>query len=118
LRAQVREVKAEGAAASAITEFEKKAGALEGAGGGGRGGRGAVTAGPDTLSTVPGVLTSLMEMAEASEAPMTTQLSSAIAERRAAAGKLLAQWTALKSTGLASLNAELKKANLAAIEVK
>ncbi len=40
LRAQIRDMKAEGAAAQALAAFDKQAAAIEGGGGGGRGGRG------------------------------------------------------------------------------
>jgi hypothetical protein len=48
----------------------------------------------------------------------TTQLSAAITDRRAQVAKLLAQWTALKTTGLAAINAQLKQAKLTPLEIK
>ena len=44
--------------------------------------------------------------------------SPAIAGRRAEVAKLLAKWTALKTTGLATVNAQLKVANLTPLEIK
>jgi photosystem II stability/assembly factor-like uncharacterized protein len=66
VRAQLGQVRgrAQGAVADAITAFDAKAVAIEGAGGGGRGGggggRGGAPAGPLTLSNAAGNLTSLM----------------------------------------------------------
>jgi hypothetical protein len=124
LRAQIRDIKAEGAASQALAEFDKQGAALEGGGGGGRGGRGggggrgAIEAGPETLSSAIGSLTTLMRQLEAAEVAPTTQLSAAIADRRAQVAKLMAKWTALKTTGLAPVNAQLKQANLAQLSVK
>jgi hypothetical protein len=124
LRARIREIKAEGAAATALAEFDKQALAIEGASGGGRGGRGggggrgAIDAGPETLGTATGSLTTLMRQMESAEMAPTSQFSVAITERRAQVAELMAKWAALKTTGLATLNAQLKQANLAPLEVK
>ena len=97
----------------------KKAAALEGGGGrggrgggGGGGGRGGVAAGPETLSSAGGSLTTLLRLLEGADAAPTTQLAVAVADRRAALAKLMGQWTALKGAELAALNARLKQANL------
>ena len=122
LRAQIHEVKAEGATAAALADFDREAVAIEGAAGGGRGGRGggrgAIEAGPETLGTAPGSLTTLMRQLEAAEAAPTTQLTAAIADRRAEISKLMARWTALKTTGLTAVNAQLKQANLTPLAIK
>ena len=121
LRARIREIKAQGAAAESLAAFDKQAAAIEGGGGGGRGGRGgrgAIEAGPETLSSAVGSLTTLMRQLEPAEVAPTTQLSAAIADRRAEIAKLMAKWTALKTTGLAPVNAQLKTANLAQLSVK
>ena len=90
--------RAQGPAAEAIAAFDRKALAIEGAaGGGGRGGRGAVAAGPDTLSSVTGALDTLMRTLESADVTPTTQLTAAIAARRAALAKLTREWTALKA---------------------
>ena len=108
LRAQIRDIKAEGAAAQALAAFDKQAAAIEGGGGGGRGGRGggggrgAIEAGPETLTSAAGSLTTLMRQLEAAEVAPTTQLSAAIADRRAQVAKLLAKWNTLKTSGLAA----------------
>ena len=72
--------------------------ALEGqAGGGFGGGRGAAPDGPETLSSIVGTFNQLMGLLQGADVTPTTQLVSAVAERRAALSKLLAQWTALKT---------------------
>ena len=124
LRAQIRDVKAEGAAAQALAVFDKQAAAIEGGGGGGRGGRGggggrgAIEAGPETLTSAAGSLTTLMRQLEAAEVAPTTQLSAAIADRRAQVAQLLAKWNTLKTSGLAPVNAGLKQANLNQLSVR
>jgi hypothetical protein len=121
LRAQIREVKAEGAAAQSLAALDKQAAAIEGSTGGGRGGRGggrgAIEAGPETLSSAAGSLTTLMRQLEAAEVAPTTQLSAAITDRRAKVAQLIAKWNALKTTGLAPVNAQLKQANLNQLSV-
>jgi hypothetical protein len=118
VRAQLGQVRgrAQGAVADAITAFDAKAVAIEGAGGGGRGGggggRGGAPAGPLTLSNAAGNLTSLMISLQGADVTPTTQLASAIAARRNEVAQLFARWSELKGTGLAALNAQLKQANL------
>jgi hypothetical protein len=118
LRAQIRDIKAEGTAAQVLAEFDKLAAAMEGGGGGGRGGRGAVEAGPETLSNAGATLTALMRQLEAAEVATTTQLSAAIADRRAQAARLKVKWTALKTNTLAAVNAQLRQAGLTQLSVK
>jgi photosystem II stability/assembly factor-like uncharacterized protein len=79
-------------------DLQKKASDLLGnAAGGGRGGRGAISAGPETLSSMPGSLTTLMRQLEAADVAPTTQLTAAIAERRSQLSRLLARLAALKA---------------------
>jgi len=122
LRAQVRDRKAEGAAGTALAEFDKQAAAIEGATGGGRGGRGggrgAIEAGPETLGNATASLTTLMRQLEGADVAPTSQLSAAITDRHAQVAALMKQWTALKTTGLATLNAQLKQANLPPLEAR
>ncbi len=72
-------------------------GGAAGAGGRGGGGRGAAPAGPDTLNSVSTALNALMTSLQGSDVTPTTQLTAAIAERRAALAKLLARWKALQA---------------------
>jgi photosystem II stability/assembly factor-like uncharacterized protein len=119
---------AQGPAAQALADFDKKAAAIEGScgvgggrggrGGGGGGGRGGPAQGaPDTLSCVGGTLAPLMATLQAADAAPTAPLSAAVGERRQAAAKLMARWTALKGSDLAALNATLKAANVPPISI-
>jgi len=77
----------------------KKLADLEGqAAGGVGGGRGAAPSSPETLSSITGTLTQLMNLLQGADVTPTSQLISAVAERRAALNKLLAQWTSLKAS--------------------
>jgi hypothetical protein len=128
--AQVRAVRAQlaemrdraGSAADAIAAFDKKALEIEGATGGGRGGRGggggrgALPTGPETLSSAAGSLSGLIRLLEAADVAPTTQLAASVADRRRQIAALMQRWTALKTTDLATLNAQLKQANLPAVK--
>jgi hypothetical protein len=117
LRARTKAVKVQGDAAAALVALDRDAAALEGAGaGGGRGGRGGAAAGPLTLTSAPAALGGLLRALESADVEPTTQLAAAAADRRAAAARLLTQWTSLKTTRLAELNAALVRANLPAIQ--
>jgi photosystem II stability/assembly factor-like uncharacterized protein len=133
IRDQVAKLRlqAQGAAAQALADFDKKAetlqGAAPGAGGRGAGGRGAGGRGgqpgtgavaPETLSAVASLLGGLMNSLQAADVqPTAAQLAAITAARQAAAG-VMARWTALKTTDLAALNATLKEAGLAEIRVQ
>ena len=116
-------MKAQGAAAQALAEFDKKAAALEGqrpaAGGGGRGAGGgaggAAAQPPDTLWAVSGLLGGQMNsMQGADVAPTANTLAAANAGLQASA-RVMARWQALKTVDLPALNATLKAAGLAPI---
>jgi hypothetical protein len=82
----------------ALQTLGQQLSALEGqAGGGFGGGRGAAPEGPETFASITGTLNQLMGLLQGADVTPTTQLVSAVAERRAALNKLLAQWTALKA---------------------
>ena len=121
LRAEVARVRgrAQGAAAEAVAAFDKKAAAIEGGGGAGGpgGGRGAIASGPETLASAGVSLAALMRMLETADVAPTTQLTAAVSDRRAAVGRLMARWRALKSTELAGLNAQLKRAGMGEVAV-
>jgi photosystem II stability/assembly factor-like uncharacterized protein len=122
VRAEVARVRGQAQGApEAIAAFDQKAAAIEGGGGaGGRGGggRGGVSAGPETLSSAGASLSALIRMLEAADVAPTTQLTAAVADRRAAVRAVMARWRALKNTDLPALNAKLKQAGVAAVEVK
>ena len=87
-----------------------------GGGGGGRGGPAGAPAAP-TLESVSGVLNgAAMAMQAADVTPTATQVD-ACTKAKAEMTTILAQWTKLKTTGLAAVNAKRKAAGQAAIVV-
>jgi len=130
IRDQVAKLRpqAQGAAAQALADFDKKAEALQGAapgataGGRGAGGRGggpaAAAPAPDTLSGAGASLSSLMNSLQAADVQPTAIQLAAITAARQAAANVMARWTALTTIDLAALNATLKAAGLAEIRVQ
>ena len=116
---QSRERASQGGAADAITAFDQKLAALEGAGGGGRGGGGRGAApGPDTITSVNGSLGVLMRLIQEADVAPTTQAVAASADRRKAMASLLQRWAAMKSQDLVTLNTQLKQAGLSELKVE
>jgi hypothetical protein len=117
LRAQLdeRKARAQGAAADAIAAYQKQLEALEGSRGSlfafFRGG----ASGPATLTTLRFGLSGLMGMLQEADVAPTMPQVAAARKQRQTLEKLMAQWMALKTTGLARVNAALKAANLAPI---
>jgi photosystem II stability/assembly factor-like uncharacterized protein len=62
-------------------------------------GRGAAADGPDTFNSVIGTMNQLMGLLQGADVTPTTQLTAAVAARRAALTHLMARWAALKSVG-------------------
>jgi hypothetical protein len=91
--AQLRGIRTQSGAAP----FAQQLTALEGSPGGGPGGRGAAPAGPDSLNSVAGALGALMTTLQSADVTPTTQLASAVADRRAAMARLMQRWIALKA---------------------
>ena len=116
--ARAHEKAGAGPLADAIGDFEKRLAAVAGAGGGGRGGRGAVAAAVETLSSVGASLSALLNQIEAADVTPTTQMAAAVGERRAAAARILAGWTALQRTPLAQLNGKLRQAGQPEVKVE
>jgi hypothetical protein len=122
---EVVAAKAGGAAVKEATEaFQKKVVALGGGaaaaapvGPGGPGGFGGAAGGADTLANIGGSLTQLMTALQGADVTPTSQLVAAVGVRQASLTKLLAQWTALKTTELGALNVKLKAANLRPVSV-
>jgi hypothetical protein len=116
---QSRERASQGGVADAITAFDQKLAALEGAGGGGRGGGGRGAApGPDTITSVNGSLGVLMRLIQEADVAPTTQAVAASADRRKAMASLLQRWAAMKSQDLVTLNTQLKQAGLSELKVE
>ena len=79
-----------------------------GRGGRGFGGRFGAPAGPATLATVGGTLMSAAMAMQGAEVAPTARQVAACTTARAQLADVTKRWTALKSTGLAGLNARLK----------
>jgi hypothetical protein len=122
VRAQLRDAREHAGASSAamqsIDAFEQQLTAVVGqAGGGGRGrgggggGRGGGAGGAQpTFASINGELLSLLALVEDSDAPLTSQATAAVAAAERDVASLNARWTALRTTGLADVNAKLKAA--------
>jgi photosystem II stability/assembly factor-like uncharacterized protein len=124
IRAQVKALQeraGQGDASRALAAFDQKARELEGAGGRGfRGGFGPRVGGggQDTLAGISRSLSMLMGLLQGADVAPTTQAVAAVADSLKALGDLTARWSDLKTRELASLNAQLKEANLPTVEVK
>jgi photosystem II stability/assembly factor-like uncharacterized protein len=130
LRAQVAALRpqATGAAATQLASFDEQLAALQGPvgdaggragrGGGapgeGRGGRGGAAA--PTLPAL-GALTAVLNSLQGADVQPTAVQLAAIADARASATQTLARWTTIRAA-LTSLNATLKAAGLAPLEVR
>jgi len=125
---QAQERAGQAPAAATLGAFDQKLASIEGiaggggrggaGGGGGAGGRGGAAGGADTLAGIGGSLTSLVPILQGADAAPTTQVLSAVTERRAALATLLGRWKALSTTELAALNAALIQAGQPAIAFK
>jgi photosystem II stability/assembly factor-like uncharacterized protein len=129
--------KAQGAAASALDDFDRKAEAIQGAaggrgaGGGGRGagggtegtapgaagarGAGAPASPAETLSAASAALAGVMNSLQAADVRPTAIQLAAVTNAQALAARVMAKWKALSGPDLAALNSQLKAAGLEAI---
>jgi photosystem II stability/assembly factor-like uncharacterized protein len=128
IREQVAKLRpqAQGAAAQALVDFDKKAEALQGVapsggrggrGGGGRGG-GPAAAAPDTLLGAGASLSGLMNSLQEADVQPTANQVAAITAVRQAAANVMARWAALTTIDLPALNAALKAGGLPEIRVQ
>ena len=122
LRTQLRSLReraGQGAVADAISELERRAAALEGAGGGGRGGGGGGGAGggsgEPSLSRVSGELLGLMGLVEGADVTPTTQAVAGSEQVQKALAGILGRWNELKEKDVKALNEQLAKAGLPAL---
>jgi hypothetical protein len=121
---------AKSAAADALARLDRKLEALEPAppasaaggrgsssgGGGPAGGRGAAPApSADTLSGASALLAGVMNLLQGADVQPTTVQLNTIANARAAASRVMARWTAIKTVDVAALNATLRAAGLSPI---
>ncbi len=129
------QAKAPPAVAAALAAFDRQAAALEGTppAAGGRGGRGAGGGGAaaaagarggapapgatDTLWATSTALGGLMTSMQAADVAPTANTVAAVTAATQNAGRVMARWTALRTTGLAALNAQLRAAGLAPLSV-
>jgi hypothetical protein len=127
LRSQIAALRsqASGAAATQLASFDERLAALQGPppDAGGRAGRGggppAGGRGGPATPTLPALaaLTAVMNSLQSADVQPTAVQLAAIADARAAATQSLARWTTARSA-LTQLNATLKTAGLAPIEVR
>jgi hypothetical protein len=119
LRTQLRSLReraGQGAVADAISELERKAAALEGAGGGRGGGGGAGGgSGEPSLSRVSGELLGLMNLVEGADVTPTSQAVAASEQAQKSLAGMLERWSELKDKDVKTLNEALTKAGLPAL---
>ena len=121
VRAQLKDRAAKagkGAPADAIAALDKKAAALQG--GAESNFLGLPNSGkqPENLSTLNQHFAGILAVADSADAAPTTQAATVYQELKEALGKLEARWSEINQHDVASLNADLKKANLAVIDPK
>jgi hypothetical protein len=123
--------------AKVLAAFDQKAAALQGTAGGGRGGRmgggrgapadvaagrgGGAPAGggaPDTLASFGAGLSALIGPLQAADAMPPAHVIESVNERLKSLAALKSRWTSFTGVDLPAVNAQLKKANLPAIESK
>ena len=68
--------------------------------------------GPETLASIGSGLTQLISTLQGADVTPSSQAVVAVTARLTALAKLLSQWTAIKTSGLQSLNEKLKVAGL------
>ncbi|HZY88659.1 MAG TPA: hypothetical protein VFE78_27800, partial [Gemmataceae bacterium] len=123
LREQLRDRRAkvkDGDLTEALAALDRKAAALEGAGGGGRrggGGRFGNVGGEGSLTRLNFQLLALMALVEGADVPPTTQAVAASDEVRRSLAALLRTWGALKDRDLKALNDRLREAKLPAVSL-
>jgi hypothetical protein len=132
LRRQIATLKpqASGAAATALTSYDEKLAALtaaprvlrtvragDAAGAGARHRVGAAARRKHRHSD-PRTLTGVMNSLQGADVQPTANQLAAISAARADAGSVLARWTTLRTSGLATVNASLKSAGLAPLEIR
>jgi hypothetical protein len=88
-----------------------------GRGGRGAGGRFGAPAGPPTLASISGTLMSAAMAMQGAEVAPTARQVAACTAANAQLADVMKRWSALKTTGLAGLNAKLKAAGQAAVVV-
>jgi len=119
VRSQLKERGAKagkGALADAITALDKQAAELEGAAQSNFFGLPPEAKQPENFSSLNQHFGGILAVADSADAAPTTQASAVYKELEEALGKLVARWTKIRQQDILALNAELKKAGLAAID--
>jgi photosystem II stability/assembly factor-like uncharacterized protein len=120
LRSQLRDLRGrapQGALADAINALDRKAAALEGAGGGFRGGGGGAgrASTEPSLNAINGELLGLMGLVEGADVTPTTQAVAAFEQAQRTLAAVLSRWSELKDKDVRTLNEQLAKAGLPAL---
>ena len=121
VRAQLKERAAKagkGAVADAIAALDKQADEMEGAAQSNFFGLPPGAKQPENFSTLNQHFGGILAVAESADAAPTTQATAVHKELEEDLQKLVAQWTKIRQQDIAALNAELKKAGLAAVDAK
>jgi hypothetical protein len=111
----IRERADKTAARDALGDVERNAAALEGASG--RFGRAARARSEDNLTRSNGDLATLLEVVDGADARPTAAALSALEETLKALASLLARWNEVRTRDVPSLNQELQKAQLPALDL-
>jgi hypothetical protein len=119
VRAQLKEQAAKAgksAVADAIAALDRQTGEMEGAAQSNFFGLPPGAKQPENFSTLNQHFGGLLAIADSADAAPTTQATAVYKELEEDLQKLVAQWTKIRQQDIAALNAELKKAGLAAID--
>jgi len=119
VRAQLKERTAKagkGAVADAITALDKQAAELEGAAQSNFFGLPPGAKQPENFSSLNQHFGGILVVADSADAAPTTQATAVFKELEEALAKLVDRWTKIRQQDVPALNAELKKAGLAAID--
>jgi photosystem II stability/assembly factor-like uncharacterized protein len=105
-----------GALADAIAALDKQAAELEGAAQSNFFGLPPGAKQPENFSSLNQHLAGILAVADSGDVAPTTQATVVYKELEEALGKLVARWTKIRQQDIPALNAELKKAGLAAVD--
>jgi len=105
-----------GALADAVSALDKQAGELEGAAQSSFFGLPSSAKQPENFSTLNQHFGNILAVADSADAAPTTQATAVYKELEEALEKLVSRWTKIRQQDIVALNAELKKAGLAAVD--
>ena len=105
-----------GALADAVSALDKQAGELEGAAQSSFFGLPPGAKQPENFSTLNQHFGNILAVADSADAAPTTQAAAVYKELEEALEKLVSRWTKIRQQDIVALNAELKKAGLAAVD--